>query len=245
MKTAAPKSRRDGRVVVAFTGPDGSGKSTQVSLLARRLERSGLKVECVHQYEPVTEIVRRVKQALRSVDPALQSAFVSPGTISSQDRPEVTPSRGHFRQLEAAILSRAVVLWWLLAGCWRQGFHVLAHSCDVVIMDRCFIDELVRAQWKLQLGRSLGRGLMRLTPSPDIVFELTVEEAVAWNRKKAQNMARAQYGSKRSVTQDVLDYARGRWSVRAVSVSQRSANAVSDEIFEYVTALVDRRPQWS
>lgn len=222
------------RWVIAFTGLDGTGKSTQSALLEQRLRQEGWRVVRVHQYEALTGLGRMLKASLRSLQASLQAKVVRPGTVVAENslRQAGTDTRRSGR------LS-AILPWiaggWLVDGWWRGYVNWRRYPrCDVLILDRCFIDEVVRTVWKIGRGQQWGLWLLRHFPAPDVVFEFQVDAETGWKRKKALNMAREEYDRKRLVMEEIMRSVRPIWPVRTIRVDHREIQEVAVQVYKEV-----------
>lgn len=219
------------RRVIAFTGLDGTGKSTQSARLEERLRQEGWRVVRVHQYEAITGLGQRLKRSLRSLQTSLQAQVVRPGTVVGEEPPKES-GRGGDRP---AVLSRWLARAWLVDGWWRGYVNWIRHPCcDFLILDRCFIDEIVRAEWKMGSGQRWGLDLLRHFPIPDLVLEFQVDEETGWKRKKALNMAREEYDRKRRVMEEIMGAVRQIWPVRTIRVDQRGIEEVAARVYKEV-----------
>jgi len=223
------------RRVIGFTGLDGTGKSTQSSRLEQRLRQEGWRVVRVHQYEAITRLGQHLKRSLRSFQASLQARLVRPGTVVEEGSPgrprgELTSGVGR-----SAVLSRLLAAVWLVDGWWRGYVNWKRYPrCDFLILDRCFVDEIVRTEWKLGSGRRWGLHLLRRFPIPDLLFELQVDEETGWGRKKAWNMAREEYDRKRWVMEEVMLAVRQMWPVCTIRVDGRGIEEVAAQVYEEV-----------
>lgn len=215
------------RRVIGFTGLDGTGKSTQSVRLEERLRQEGWRVVRVHQYEALTGLGRQLKRSLRS----LQAQVVRPGTVVVEE-----PSKEAGREGDRpAVLSCWLARAWLVDGWWRGYVNWMRYpGCDFLILDRCFIDEIVRAEWKMGSGQRWGLYLLRHFPIPDLVFEFQVDEETGWRRKKALNMAREEYDRKRRVMEEIMGAVRQIWPVRTIRVDHRGIEEVAAQVYEEV-----------
>lgn len=228
--------------LIAFTGPDGAGKSAQIKLLVDALRARGWRVAIVHQYEPVTAVARGLKTRFRGVDARLQSRFTSPGATAVRARTSLVPLDGVGEGLEVggrSLIGPALAAWWLLAGCWRALAHRhSARNLDALISDRCYIDEIVRVEWKLDRGGELGEALLRRLPPPDIVFYLQIGQELGWSRKKAQNTSALGYRRKRVAIERITEDAGTHWPIVRIDVDERTPQDVASEILDKVERLV-------
>lgn len=166
--------------LIALCGIDGTGKSTQASLLRARLEACGFSTEVLWcRWDPVL-----VRPALRLLDRLSRGgrtgATAADGSSGSGDRR---------RALKRSLLSSPLVRrGWTGLMVLDYGLQVAPRlyrarrSSAVVIVDRyrhdVLIDlsaggELVSTPWVLR----------RLLPEPDLMIVLDVDEAIALERK--------------------------------------------------------------
>jgi thymidylate kinase len=207
------------RTIVVFTGADGSGKSTQVSHLVSDLRSRGYTVSYAHQYEPVTPFMRWIKRRARGLYAGPQPRGIRPEKQRSDLR----------------LTEYATAAWWLVGGWWRGIAHLaLMHRSDVAVLDRCFLDEIVRVQWKLERNSSMAWLLMRGLPRPTLVFALETSEATGWERKKAANMAREDYGRKRAVVEATVGRGAGLWRVERIDATHLAPDEIAADIVEQV-----------
>jgi thymidylate kinase len=209
---------RQVQTLIAFTGPDGSGKSTQLKRLRETLRDRGYSVGVAHQYEPVASPMRALKNRMRggALDP-------TPGRFS--------PAPRSGRRARAF----ATGWWWLVSGWWRATAHVFVlRRCDVILLDRCYIDEIVRVSWRFGHEQQSGWRLLRAAPRPDVVIALEANASDGWARKKRRNMSRADYAAKREVVAAVNRAACRWWPVTAIVVDGRTTEDVESEILRVI-----------
>lgn len=159
--------------VVALSGLDGSGKSTQARALQSTLERLGLEVAVFWtrlSYDPVLDVVATpVKAALRGRDSA---------DAQTEQRPH------HRSELLTQGWTGIVAL--ANVSTLRRAAHRLTGRGRVVIFDRFALDSVVQLRHKYGEHRkfTLQNGAIRkLTPRATAAFFLDVEPATALARK--------------------------------------------------------------
>jgi thymidylate kinase len=224
------------RIVVGFTGLDGTGKSTQALELERRLRESGYYTVKEHHYSPVTTLGRFLKRHFRQTIERLQRRVARPGTAIANTAQVALP-RTSSEAYKPSVFAQITATWALLGGWWRATWRTRLHSSvDVLILDRTFIDEIVRVEWKFQCGARLGRWLLKRVPKPDLVIELRNEAETGWHRKKLKNMAREEYDRKRRVMEEVMAQVRCVWPAHSID-SGREAADVADDVYARVVGL--------
>ncbi|MBX3181897.1 MAG: hypothetical protein KIT72_11450 [Polyangiaceae bacterium] len=170
-------TRRKG-AVVAFSGVDCAGKSTQLQLLEGALSRRGHVVRvCWFRpgYGPELDALRRrLRRAKRGVLP-------QPGPSAERERAFQRPGVSELWLLVAcldALLQLAIkVRFWSLRG-------------EVVICDRYLEDALIDLELRFpaQMARAHGvvRRVLRACPRPDAHFLLMLDEAAQRERMAAK-----------------------------------------------------------
>lgn len=177
-------------LVVALSGLDGSGKSTQCAALRDTLGRLGVpaRVEwtSIVAHPLVFPASRRAKALLRKVLRRSGPRRADDGPRSgTADEPFSLAFRDRAGPLQAAWATVLVVansLWH------RRVTRPARRRGEVVICDRYTLDSCTQLHYAYGSGRLVGRlrGLMRrLSPAPDLAFLLAVspEAALARNQE--------------------------------------------------------------
>lgn len=226
--------------VIAFTGLDGTGKSTQARLLTTALEERGMRVATVHHFAPTMPTVRSLKHRTRRILGRLQRSTVVPGTAVEPAEPRRgEPSdrlTGRFSTPARTLFRRALAIYWTMTGYLKGAtLRLRTRKADIVVSDRCFIDDLVRIRWKCATAPPAGNLLLRAQPRPDLVFSLAVDDSSeAWRRKKERNTTVAALEAKQRLHRTVVASARPRWPVQVINVTGRPAAQVHQQVLQAV-----------
>jgi thymidylate kinase len=207
-------------VVVALSGLDGAGKSSQAQRLASRLEEAG-HTPAVHWMAlGHSRIQRRLRRLIRKV--RSRSAESSPAD-------EIPPVHraGNGRNRHHPIVTHAWVT--LLAAIYGIHFRRVArsHRGDVLIFDRYTLDAIAQSRYFYapQSDFRLARATLRfLAPRPDYSYLLAVAPEVALARKQEQYDA----GQLRLLADLLAEEAR-RMRVRVLD-GDREAGELSDAL---------------
>jgi thymidylate kinase len=152
--------------IITFSGVDGSGKSSQLALLQKKLESTGTKAAYFHAVQ------FSLPQATKRL---FQRETQHPGTTKA-----VTKS-SHF-----GVLLRKIIL---LIDLFRFHYYLkrLAYSSvDYLISDRYFYDSLVNIAYLdgTPLGTPYARYAARFIPKPDRAFFLSIVPERVMTRKR-------------------------------------------------------------
>lgn len=147
--------------MIAFLGPDGSGKSTILSGVKNALKNRRISVVDLHWRPGV-----------------LMKGGEPDGGIVTD--PHGKPPRGKIASILK--LGLLVVDWHL--GYWFRLRHSLAKG-SVVISDRFYDDLLIDPQrYRYGGGKALARLFFRFAPKPDLIFVLAAPAEVIFQRKQ-------------------------------------------------------------
>lgn len=220
-------------MVVALSGLDGSGKSSQSSAIASRLQDRGYEPHVHWMALGHSSIQRRLK-----------------GVASFRRRPRRSPVVQGSPMLEVngvtryrARRNRVTVHAWVLALAAVYGIHfrrvVRRQTADVVIFDRYTLDAIAQCRYFYAPEASfrLARTLLRLlAPRPDLSYLLAVPAEVALSRKPEQ------YGLEQlSLQATLLADEAPRLGVRLVD-GTRQTDELTDELFADTVAALASEP---
>lgn len=174
--------------VVALSGIDGSGKSTQARALAATLERLGHPTAV--QWAPLAgeawldRVARPVKRAAALV-PALRPS----AQAVSAPAGGLVPNPGRVLRGRSGVVSFGWSTLVALANGWTLGRAVVRHTLAgrVVVCDRYHLDSVVRMRFYYgpEASYAMQRRLIRLlSPPPRWAFFLDVDPATALARKE-------------------------------------------------------------
>lgn len=207
-------------ITVAFTGQDGTGKSTQIGLLRERLVGRGLSCVVVHQYAPAGAVARGIAPWAKAVANRWMRRNADPS--------KSTASGGGALGELAAIAS-------LVAGRRRARSNLrLSAGHDVLLLDRCFLDEIVRVAYKFGAGEERGFAMLSSMPRPDLAFALSVDARTGWERKKTRELSLEEYRGKLEAIRRVIGRAGDGWSIVELAVDGRGIEEVSTSIWTEV-----------
>jgi thymidylate kinase len=177
--------RRRRGAVVAISGLDGAGKSSQAEALIRALDRLG--IDAVTEWtrltrnrsldliaRPVKWVLRRVGSRRRTAEPSIErEAEADPGRALRGRSALVTHIWTGIVAVANALTQRRATAGHLRRGC-------------VVVCDRYTLDSAVHLRWLYGLDRSFGfqtAVVRRLSPTPVCSFFLDVPPEIAFDRK--------------------------------------------------------------
>jgi thymidylate kinase len=216
--------------IIVITGVDGSGKTTQATLLFKSLKQQGLSVGFVQQFSPnrITKIIlkragSRLKKAERSV--SKQSYFNKNNSKSS---------------IFKSFLRFSAITFTLYSGWIRTWSKFLLHmSSEVIISDRYFYDDLIKANWLY--GANINNNLLfNLVPKPSIIFYLDIPAELAWTREMDGDTTLEQHIKKKEFYGNWL---RSMDSCKIYKVNtEKDIYETNKEMQEFTTKyLIDRR----
>ena len=220
------RRRRDRSLTVAFMGLDGTGKSTQAELLQESALARSLKPKRIHHASTTVPGIRALK--LRYHAAAIRLLKRRRVHVNSEEGR--SPDSGGGTGLGSAISA------YLLGGSFvKSVWYRRRYGARLLILDRCFLDDVVKVRWRFgQKSRLIG-SLMRKAPRPDVVVVFESDPSVAYERKKIKNCTYAEYLEKGKVLELTLkEAAECGWLIRRVDIDGRSA----EEVHKRVSAIV-------
>jgi thymidylate kinase len=166
--------RSDRPTIVSFSGIDGAGKSTQISVLIDHLQTSGLNVKVCTFWDDVVAFSRF--REFISV-----KAFKGEKGVGSPAR----PVNRRDKNISSWYVSFArLFLYALDALSLQLVVAKLSRSdADFIIFDRYIYDELANLPLKRAPLKLFVHGLLHFTPRPDVAYLLDADPEAARLRK--------------------------------------------------------------
>lgn len=201
-------------MLITLSGTDGSGKSTQLSLLRDAFEKDGRKVVHFHslEFSIGNRIVRRLKN---------QKDFM-PG--SEKANVKSTPFSVFLRS--ASLLTDVIVFRIHLSSLKRNG-------TDVFLSDRYFYDTIVNILFLSGTGRAgiILRLAERLVVRPDFAFFLDVSPETVMRREQPPEQGIEYLRSKQSLF---------RSKQNAWNLIPLDANGTRDDVRARILAIIGK-----
>lgn len=161
-------------VIVSFSGIDGSGKSTQIESLCKRLEETGLQVRLITFWDEVATLKKIREGAGNKVFRGDEGVGTVEKPINRRDKNIRTPLMTVVRLL----------LYLLDAVSLRKVTKAaLKSQADVVIFDRYLYDEFANLNLQNRAFRRYARWTMKLVPKSNVSFVLDGDPIEARARK--------------------------------------------------------------
>ena len=168
---------------ICFIGLDGSGKSTQSDILLLEMQKRNLDVVYRHQFRYESDKVMTAKDKLRPLIKRMQFLMCIPGSVLVKSRPLKIIRDNFLWRLIRPFFVYPIGITVLISGLIKaRGKNKLYGGHNYFIMDRCFLDELARVEWKLEIRIPFKKLWYRLAPAPDITFYFDIPGTKSWER---------------------------------------------------------------
>jgi len=224
--SVSARSRRKEGLTVAFMGLDGTGKSTQAELLQGSSWTRQLRPQRIHHASTTVPGLRALK--LRYHAAAIRLLKSRRVHVEIEDRPESRSGGG-------TSLGSAISTYFLVGSYVKSVWYRRRYGKRLLILDRCFLDDVVKVRWRFGVKSELVGKLMRRAPKPDLVLVFESDPAVGYERKKSKNSTYEEYLQKGKVLDSTLsEAAEYGWEIRRVDIDGRNA----EEVHEVVSAIL-------
>ena len=229
MSSSAARTAHDS-VTVAFMGLDGVGKSTQSEALESEWEARGRRPVRVHHASTKVPGVRALKQRYHGAAVRiLGRRRAGAGRLERDDQ----------RLRGGGAVAWVVSMYFLFGSFIKSLWYPWRTAGRPLILDRCFLDDVVKVRWRLGIDTRLSRILMRTIPKPTVIVVLEGEPAQTFQRKKAPTCTFEQYLEKRRVLEFTLQEAVGvGWVVERVEIDGRNPQEVFLEVTRVIRTVI-------
>ncbi len=205
---------------MAFSGIDGSGKTTQARLLVRHLRGRGVDARYATAVGPNARPLRLLKDRIAPRFLEREAAFVrgdaasaaggpsadaDPADASSADT-DTTDSSPTTSGTSSSMVGRALGLGFLARGVWQSwATPRIERDGGVVVLDRYLHDDLVRVAWRYGFDERRLARLSRLVPDPDLHVRLLAASSTAWERESDGRTAPDEHAAKNACYDRLFD----------------------------------------
>jgi thymidylate kinase len=167
-------SRRRAVSIVSFSGIDGAGKSTQISLLEDWLRKSGQRTGLLSLWDDVV-VCSHGREFMSN------KAFKGDRGIGSPDKP--LHRRDKNVNSLPVTMARCLLYFADALSLRRRIAKAGASDCDVVIFDRYIYDELANLPLQRLAARVFAWIVLRITPVPTLALVIDAAHDEAHARK--------------------------------------------------------------
>lgn len=177
--------------IIVFTGIDGSGKTTQARILTKYLQKRDIAVSLVQQFAPN----KLIKIILKNTAPFFIKMERNASNKTYFNRENSTNQSFLKSVLRMCALTRIVCM-----GFTRTWVKLLLNvSSSIIVSDRYFYDDIIKAKWMYGISNRFDRMLMCLVPKPFILFNLDILPEKAWKRETDGNTTLEQHRIKKEM----------------------------------------------
>lgn len=179
--------------IIVFTGVDGSGKTTHAKLVADYFQKKSIAVGFAQQFAPNV----LTKSILKKTAPAFKKLERSASNKSYFNLKNSDSDQQHFTKSLLRICANIRVI---CTGFYHTWIRILLNkSSSVIIFDRYFYDDLVKAKWMFGISNRLEEMLTHLVPKPFLIFYFDITVEKAWNREEDGATTLEQHRSKKEI----------------------------------------------
>jgi thymidylate kinase len=214
---------------ICFIGLDGSGKSTQANILVETLESDNVDVKYRHQFRYESASVMSAKNTLRPIIKRMQYLMCIPGSVLVDSR--------LLRMVRDNLLFRIVrpifayplgfaVLYSGLVKAKGKDRKYGGHS--VFVMDRSFVDEVARVEWKLSIQIPFKNYLFRIAPSPDLTFYFDIPGEQSWARMDPQDTKKGAMIYKEETYKRILTIFKSHTELHMLDIKRKQIGDVTE-----------------
>lgn len=177
--------------IIVFTGIDGSGKTTQAQLLVEHLQKNDIVVSFVQQFAPN----KITKAILKKTAPTLKKL-----ERNASNKPYFNQKNSTHQPFLKSLLGMCALTRIICTGFVRTWSKVLLNIfSSVIVFDRYFYDDLVKAKWMYGISDRLDEILVHFVPKPFLVFYLNIQPENAWEREMDGDTTLVQHRMKKEI----------------------------------------------